>query len=226
MKRLVLFDIDGTLLTGGPAKGAFETALRQVFGTAGPSGRHPFAGKTDPQIARELLRLAGFNDGEIESGFPALWEAYLSELEARLPESPMQVLPGVPEVLDQLAREGVALGLLTGNILPGARLKLTSARLWHYFPVGAFGSDHEVREELTPVALQRARRHWGVAFSPKDAVVVGDTPRDVACGRLGGTRTVGVATGRHTPLELAEAGADEVLDSMRDVGAALTAILG
>lgn len=226
MTRLVLFDIDGTLLSGGPAKGAFEKALRQVFGTAGPIEGHPFAGKTDPQIARELLRLAGFGDGEIEAGLPAVWEVYLSELETRLSTWPMTVLPGVPEVLDRLAQEGMALGLLTGNIFSGARLKLTSAKLWHYFPVGAFGSDHEAREKLTPVALERARRYWGVAFSPRDAVVVGDTPRDVACGRWGGTRTVGVATGHHTPRELVEAGADEVLEDMADVGAALAAILG
>ena len=142
MKRLLLFDIDGTLVWGGPAKGAFETAMNKVFGTAGPIGGHDFSGKTDPQIARELLTLAGFESERIEGGFDELWEEYLSELEVRLVDKPMTILPGVKELLETLVdRDEIGLGLLTGNIAEGARLKLDSVGLADYFPVGGYGSD-------------------------------------------------------------------------------------
>ena len=100
MNRLVLFDIDGTLVHGGPAKAAFELAMKRVFGTAGPIESHSFSGKTDPQIARELLRLAGFQDSEIDGGLGSLWSTYLSELEAGLVQEPMVVLPGVEALSD------------------------------------------------------------------------------------------------------------------------------
>ncbi|MFP3948847.1 MAG: HAD family hydrolase, partial [Longimicrobiales bacterium] len=197
VERLVLFDVDGTLVRGGPAKEAFRVALVETFGTAGAIEGHEFSGKTDPQIARELLTGAGLGDSEVDRGFPALWRRYLSEMARLLPHRPLHLLPGVTELLDALESRGdVALGLLTGNIAPGARLKLGSVGLADRFPVGGFGSDDEVRDRLPPVAVRRAREHWGVSFAPEAVVVIGDTPRDVACGRSGGHRTVAVATGR------------------------------
>lgn len=226
MKRLLLFDIDGTLVRGGPAKKAFELAMETTFGTAGPIDSHDFSGKTDPQIARELLRLAHFEDNEIDAGLGPLWSEYLMGLEARLLEMPMTLLPGVRSLLDHLSgMSDVALGLLTGNIAEGARLKLDSVGLTDYFPIGGYGSDSEVREELTPFALRRAASFWGTAFSPRSVVVVGDTPRDVSCGKHGGTRTVAVATGRHDVESLTEAGADRVLESMDDLTDAIHALL-
>lgn len=226
MRRLILFDIDGTLLRGGPAKLAFELAMEEVFGTAGPINGHDFSGKTDPQIARELLRMAGRMDREIDSGFGRLWSAYLLELEARLPGKPMTVLPGVRAVLQALDDGGdVALGLLTGNIVEGARLKLGSAGLMEHFHVGGFGSDSEIREDLTAFAIERAAEHWGQEFLPDSVVVVGDTPRDVACGKHGGTLTVAVATGRFDFQALTEAGADRVLSDMGDLAGTLEALL-
>jgi phosphoglycolate phosphatase len=125
----------------------------------------------------------------------------------------VMVLPGVRELLDALARvEGLALGLLTGNILEGARLKLGSAGLWGRFDIGRYGSDREVREELPAVAIERARAHWGHPLKPADTVVIGDTPRDVGCGRAGGTRTLAVATGHFSAMDLEKAGADHVLE--------------
>ena len=109
VRPLLLFDIDGTLVHGGPARGAFETAMVRVFGTAGPIDDHEFSGKTDPQIARELLRLADVPEEGINRGFDELWAIYLSELETRLPDRPTVALPGVLDLLTRLrAIESVA----------------------------------------------------------------------------------------------------------------------
>jgi phosphoglycolate phosphatase-like HAD superfamily hydrolase len=226
MDQLVLFDIDGTLTRGGPAKSAYALAMEQVFGTAGRIETHDFSGKTDPQIARELLLDVGWDDSEIDNGLPALWVAYLRELRRRLRETPMTVLPGVRALLEDLhAREGIALGLLTGNIVDGARLKLGSVGLMDYFEIGGYGSDSEVREDLTAIAIGRASRNWGVDFAPEAVVVIGDTPRDVACGKHGGTRTVAVATGRFDTEALAATEPDQVLPDFGDLPGTLGAIL-
>lgn len=222
---LLLFDIDGTLTRGGPAVTAFRIALEHTYGTAGPVGDYDFAGKTDPRILRDLLGAAGLAPDDIESGLPRFWECYLSELDDRIGTDPVTVLPGVCELIDGLAaRDDVFLGLVTGNVEGGARLKLRSAGLWHHFPVGGFGSDHEIRNELPQVALDRASQHWGRAFIAKDCVVIGDTPRDVACGRAVGATTIAVTTGRFSSGHLQEAGADHVLPGFEDTAAAIATL--
>jgi phosphoglycolate phosphatase-like HAD superfamily hydrolase len=139
----------------------------------------------------------------------------------------VQVLPGVPELLDALAGlEDVGIGLLTGNIAGGARLKLTSGGLWERFSFGSYGSDHEERDELPAIAVGRARELWGDVISAEIAVVVGDTPRDVACGRAGGTRTLAVATGTFSTTDLRAAGADHVLDDLSDTGRVVELLAG
>jgi phosphoglycolate phosphatase-like HAD superfamily hydrolase len=226
MDRLVLFDIDGTLLSGGPAKDAFHLALIEVFGTAGPIEEWEFSGKTDPQIARELLREAGLRDLDIDEGLPRFWIRYLAEMERRLPDRPPRALPGVPELLNALAQRGtVALALLTGNVAGGARLKLGAVGLGSWFAVGAYGSDKETRNELPTIAVRRARDHWGIDFAARSVVVVGDTPRDVECGSRHGARTVAVATGRFEEGALWESGADAVLRDLGETDAAAEAIL-
>jgi phosphoglycolate phosphatase len=229
MKRLVLFDIDGTLLTArGAPRRAFTHAMLEVYGTTGPIATHRFDGKTDPQIARELLRLAGLDDAAITAGLPALWQAYLGELEREFSAADHEthVFAGVRELLLALEHSADAvLGLLTGNIRGGAMLKLRSAALTHEFRVGAFGSDCEQREGLPPVAVERARREVGVAFRRRDVVIIGDTPADVTCGRALGVRAIAVATGSFTPDALAEAGADVVFGDLGETGAVLDAIL-
>lgn len=226
MKRLLLFDIDGTLVRGGPAKRVFEYAMASVFGTAGAIEGHDFSGKTDPQIARELLGAAGFDDGEIEAGFPRLWETYLVGLRKSLPSTPMKVIPGVQPLLEHLKeRTDVALGLLTGNIVGGAKLKLGSVGMMDFFSVGGFGSDSEIRDDLPPFAMERAEEEWGFRFPAKDVVVIGDTPRDVSCGKNSGTRTVAVATGRFKRAALEETGADHVLTDMTALGKTVEALL-
>lgn len=217
--KLVLFDIDGTLLsTDGAARRAFHAALLDVYGTAGPIASHAFAGKTDPQIARELLTLAGLERGDIDAGLAALWRNYLARLsdELRAPGHRTEVMPGVEPLLRRLeaSRAEVAVALLTGNIEPGASLKLGSCGLGERFDFGAFGSDDERRDRLPAIAVSRARRRTGRDFGGADVVVLGDTPSDVSCGRGIGCRAAAVATGPFDRAALAEAGADVVWDTL------------
>ncbi len=215
MRRLILFDIDGTLVWGGPAKDAFCQALIETYGTAGDVKGVSFAGKTDPQIARQLLARTGLDHGSIDAGLELLWERYLTHLAERIVERPVEVLPGVRALLDALDGHGdVGLGLLTGNILGGAELKLGSAGLWDRFGFGSYGSDHEERDELPAIAVDRARALWGHSVSAEHGVIVGDTPRDVTCGRSAGMRTVAVATGTFTFDQLVETGADHVVHDL------------
>lgn len=229
MKRLLLFDIDGTLLsTEGAARRAFIRALTDVYGTAGPVDGHPFNGKTDPQIARELLTLAGLTNEQIDRGFPALWDAYLGALQAEVAvrEHSTRVYPGVRELLEALRQQqDIVLALLTGNLAPGADIKLGSAGLRHYFSFGSFGSDCEQRTGLPQIAVDRARAMTGKSFTGKDVVVIGDTPYDIRCGESLGVFTVGVATGGHERAELESVGADAVFDDFSDTDAVLRVLL-
>jgi phosphoglycolate phosphatase-like HAD superfamily hydrolase len=229
MKRLILFDIDGTLLSArGAAKRAFHRAMVEVYGTAGPIATHSFAGKTDPQIARELLTLHGLSDAATDAGLPALWAAYLRELEAELahPDHATDVLPGVMALLEALdaAVGDAVVGLLTGNIEAGARLKLRSAGLPE-FRLGAYGSDCERRDGLPPIAVGRARALTGREFRGRDIRIVGDTPADVSCGAALDVHTVAVATGGFDEAALAAAGAHTVFPDLADTGAVLEALL-
>lgn len=229
MKRLLLFDIDGTLLsTDGAARRAFHRGLIQVYGTAGPIDNHVFNGKTDPQIARELLSAAGLRRERIDEGLGDLWNAYLDGLaeEMDATEHRTRVYPGVRELLDALAQEpDVVLALLTGNVSRGADLKLASAGLRDYFRFGAFGSDHEERKSLPEIAVARARDETGRRFEGRNVVVIGDTPNDILCGGSLGVFTVGVATGGHGRAELEAVGADVVFEDLSDTAAVLRVLL-
>lgn len=230
MKRLILFDIDGTLLsTDGAAKRAFHRALLEVYGTAGPISTHTFDGKTDPQIARELLRLAGVPDAVIDGGLPELWAAYLRELATELnrPGHRTRVLPGVLRLLAALEERDTecVLGLLTGNVEPGAVLKLASAGIRTPFRLGAYGSDSEHRHELPAIAVRRAMGIAGRRFEGTEVVIIGDTPHDIACGRSLGARAVAVATGRHSEAALRSAGADAVVPDLADLESVLRCLM-
>jgi phosphoglycolate phosphatase len=228
--RLVLFDIDGTLLwSDGAGRRAMEGALAHTFGSAGDP-RYRYDGKTDLQIARELMRAEGHGDDAIDARLHAVLDGYLERLRRELDAGARHVrlLPGVPELLDALEpRPDVVLGLLTGNVASGAEAKLTAAGLdFRRFRVNAFGSDHEHRPLLPAVAQRRARELLGHDFGGGDVVVIGDTPADVECARSIGARTVAVATGRYTVGELAAHDPSAVLQDLSDTDAALAAILG
>jgi phosphoglycolate phosphatase len=227
MERLVLFDIDGTILrSGGAAARAFRRALEEVFGTSGPTDGYSFAGRTDPQIARDLLSLAGLPSREIDEGLERVWEKYLTNLRTELSRTRVRVLPGVRPLLARLAEENAAvLGLLTGNVLEGARLKLESAAIDQAkFVVGAFGSDHADRRELPAVAIERAERRSGHRFAGKSVVIIGDTPFDISCGAHLGVRTIAVGTGTFSAAELAKHGPDHLFDNLSNLKSVWRAI--
>jgi phosphoglycolate phosphatase len=228
--RLVLFDIDGTLLlSDGAGRRAMEGALTQVFGSPGDAGYH-YDGKTDRQIVRELMRRDGMDDAAIDERLDDVVTQYLTRLYAELETGARGVrsLPGVPALLDALeTRDDVVLGLLTGNVVDGARAKLRAAGLdFDRFRVNAFGSDHEHRPRLPEIARDRAREALGVDLAGHAIVVIGDTPADIDCARSVGARTVAVATGRYSVEELAEHAPSAVFEDLTDTAAVVAAILG
>jgi phosphoglycolate phosphatase-like HAD superfamily hydrolase len=229
-RKLVLFDIDGTILwTDGAGRRAVFGALVEHFGVVDP-GDHRFDGKTDPQIVRELLKKAGVSDADIDARLNRILERYYALLREELDGADHRehVFPGVHELLDELeGRDDVVLGLLTGNIEAGARAKLTAVGIApHRFVVGAFGSDHHDRPELPEIARRRAEKVLGHPIAGRDVVVIGDTPADVACGVGIGARAIGVATGRYSVDELRACDAAAVFPDLTDTDAVVRAILG
>lgn len=225
LMRYILFDIDGTLTAGGEGGGAGSTALnlafQDLFGVANAFDRIQKAGKTDPIITREgfALNRVEFSEGRAEE----FKERYLHHLsvQVNLPKKRYQVLPGVINLLDALRREDVdvVLGLLTGNWMSGARIKLASVTLdWYFengdggpsgeFRLGAFGEDAPTRPELVPVAWRRFHERTGQAAGPERTYIIGDTPRDVECAHANGARAVAVGTGPFGVEELRAAGPD------------------
>lgn len=230
--RLVLFDIDGTLLSAGRvARESVLAALARVYGwkaepEAPKPGKYDFSGKTDPQIVRELVADA-VGPERCEASLEEALAFYLAELRRRLTPEAVVPKPGVAQLLRRLAAEPrVTLALLTGNLEAGARLKLEPPGFNAYFPFGAFGSDSADRYELPPLAVERARRYSGRAFSGKAIVIIGDSVHDVACGRPLGVRTVAVATGPTPAQRLAAERPDALVPDFSDLEAALKAILG
>jgi phosphoglycolate phosphatase-like HAD superfamily hydrolase len=229
LRRLVLFDIDGTiLLTAGAGRRAITAALAEVVGASDAFGRIRFDGKTDPQIVTELLTLAGDPGPHPPDRVQTFCDRYVALLEREL-ANPLGVtlMPGFPDILDRLeSREDVLLGLLTGNLERGAALKLRAAGLDpSRFKVGAYGSDSAERPELPPIAARRAERFFGRPLAGSEVVIIGDTPADIACGAGIGARAVAVATGFYSVAELEACGPHAVFSDLADTERALEAIL-
>lgn len=228
-RRLVLFDIDGTLLlSGGAGRRAITAALGEEVGSTDAFKGIRFDGKTDPQIVTELLSAAGHGIPDRER-VAALCERYVTLLEQELQggSSGTVVMPGIFELLDRLESEAsVVLGLLTGNLARGARLKLSAAGIDpDRFAVGAFGSDSAHRPDLPAVAARRAEPHFGRIPAGEEVVIIGDTPADIHCGAGIGARALGVATGGYAAEALAACDPHAVFADLSDTAAVLTAIL-
>jgi phosphoglycolate phosphatase-like HAD superfamily hydrolase len=221
--KLVLFDIDGTLLSCGPqVRPLFASALVEVFGTAGEVDAFDFTGRTDPGIVLDLITGAGLPEALVRERLPRMRSLYTERLDRQLDRREMVLLPGVVEILERLIRrEDVVTALLTGNWEPGAKAKLSRFDLGRYFAFGAFGCDGVDRSELPPVALDRAERATGRRFRPEDVLIVGDSVHDVSCARAHGISCLAVGTGRTPGDVLQAAGADWVIGDLRQAALAV-----
>ncbi|MBA3865833.1 MAG: HAD family hydrolase [Solirubrobacterales bacterium] len=209
MIRAVLFDIDGTLLvTGGAGAVAWQRAFLELHGVEANIEEHTHAGMTDPEIAKIVFREVIGRDGSEEERAQAT-AGYLSYLaEAVEGSGGYRVMPGIEEILPRLARAGVLLGLVTGNIESAAHIKLARADLDRFFAFGGYGSDSRDRTELTKRAVERGGEVSGSPLDLDATIAVGDTPRDVKAGHGAGIKVVGVATGAYSVAEQEAAGAD------------------
>jgi phosphoglycolate phosphatase len=215
--RLVLWDIDGTLINSGHAGVcALQRASAEMLGAGGDDLEDiEIAGRTDPGIARQILQK---HDGPITpERIDALLDRYVELLPAELERREGRVLPGVRELLEYLAEHSeISLGLLTGNIARGAQLKLEYYGLWKFFSFGVFADNYHDRNELAAVARARAREKTGRMFAQDRVDVIGDTGHDVACGQAIGARTIAVATGSWSRQRLAEARPDFLFDDFSE----------
>lgn len=248
--RLLLFDVDGTLLlSGGAAVRAMDKAFHEVFGVRGAFDGVSLGGRTDGSILEDALEranlrglaLAGASNatgaggagGDVTRYKAAYFRILAGEIRRPVPPDPSVpawrrfkgVYPGVRELLDALSRrQDVFLALLTGNYEQGARIKLEHFGLSHYFSCGAFGDDSVSRPALVPVAVARARAAGCPAVAPPDVVIVGDTPLDVACAIDAGVRCVAVATGGYDRDALRQAGARTVFGTFADTDAVVACL--
>jgi len=255
MHRLALFDIDCTLIDAHGAGGrAILQAISDVYGVTGELGDYSFHGRTDPGIIRDLADLWGAGDPELvvgryegdtqpqvvhdlaaRLGTPAevidarvdeCIEHYVELLQVEVERGRIELLPGVEELVAALAEdERVTLGLLTGNVEAGARIKLEPTGIWPLFEVAAYGSDSGFRPDLPAVAVARAQALTGRRFTGKEIAVIGDTPADVECGASLGVKAIAVATGRHEADELAAHDPDYLFTDFSDWRAAVEAVM-
>lgn len=221
--QLVLFDIDGTLVsTGAAGSDAMRHALAEILGIPNGFAGIEMSGKTDPLILREALAKHQLDASAVP--MEVFHERYIPHLRRTLqePRPERRLMPGILDILPALqAQPDVILGLLTGNVAMGAQLKLESFGIWHYFQLGAYGSDHADRNALVPVAHQRVQALLGHTIAAQDTFVIGDTPRDIACAHAHGARAVAVATGRYTVAELQQHRPEHCFADLGDVATVL-----
>src|SRR6266851_9413927 len=216
-KRLLLFDIDGTLIhSGGAGVEALKLALTERFGIKDDLHDIEIAGMTDSGIVISILR--SHKIPTTAENIAAFLDSYVHFLSLELPRRKGKLLPGVLQLLEKLkSRPHLVLALLTGNVSRGARLKLEHYGVWHFFEFGAFADDHRDRNELGRFARARAKEKHGRGFSASEIDVIGDTPRDIACGKALGARTIAVATGIWSRDQLAKYQPDFLIDDLSNV---------
>jgi len=227
--KLVLFDIDGTLITSrGAGRRAMRAALERVFGAAGGIDQYNLGGRTDTRIVHDVMGALGWEPERVNERLDDFFEAYAGGLTSEIGDGRHVVtLPGVTAVIERLAASpDVVLGLVTGNIEEGARIKLLPTGLWPSFRVGAYGSDHMDRRRLPSLAARRAHALLGREFPPAELVVIGDTPHDVDCARACGAVAVAVATGQYPREALLADRPDHFFEDLSDTERVLRAVLG
>ncbi len=227
--KLILFDIDGTLLSSdGAGRQSLERVLTDVFGSTGDPD-YRYDGKTDRQIIREQMRFAGFDDAAIDARLDDILATYLTHLGDLLERdrSMARLYDGVLPLLDAVeSSDNVIMGLLTGNVRDGAAHKLRAVGIdFERFRVNAFGSDHEHRHELPRIAQQRAQQTLGFDLPGDRVIIIGDTPADMQCGRAIGARAIGVATGRYSVDELSIHSPHAVFADLTDTERVLEVLL-
>lgn len=216
MPKLVLFDIDGTLIdSGGAGTRSLDAAFQEVFSIRNGFAGIRMAGKTDIKIVKEGLAA---HDIPFDNGIiPEFVANYVKNLKIEIGNDGKHIKPGIKEILEKLEqRDGCHLGLLTGNIEQGARVKLGAFDLNKFFPAGAFGSDDEDRNRLLPIAVEKFTAVTGRTFLYNDCVVIGDTPRDVECSKPYGAVSIAVSTGPYGYESLRKTGAALVLNDLSD----------
>jgi len=218
MRKLILFDIDGTLIDPDKVgRMSVSKAFHDLFSIRDAFAGIEMAGKTDIQIIKEALFIHGLLAGD--GLIPSILSRYIVNLKIEANNKRMSIKPGASELLNTLkAMDGCWLGLLTGNIEQGARIKLEIFGLNKYFPVGAFGDDSEDRNRLLPIAVEKFKEMTNIDISFSDCIVIGDTPMDVECSRPLGATAIAVSTGAYSYASLLETDADYVLMDLSDVG--------
>lgn len=225
--RLILFDIDETMISSdGAGRRAIGRALCDTFGIDCSNFKVPMSGKTDPQILAEIFSLANRDEADMEHMKEDMFRVYLQLLQEEIKNAKYYIVhEGVYEILDMLTNNADGyLGLLTGNIEEGARIKLEQFGLNKYFPLGAYGSDSANRMELPEIATMRAKKHYNLDFEPSQVVVIGDSIYDVLCAKSYGARSIAVNTGVTPKEDLVAQNPDYLFDSLCDTTAVLEAI--
>ena len=225
-RRLLLFDIDGTLITsGGAGEAALKDAMRSRFDVEEDLDGIILAGATDARIARELLQKHSI--AVSAENVAALLDTYLGHLDERIGRHDGKLLPGIVPLLNALSeRSDAVLALLTGNVSRGAEIKLTHYGVWDFFEFGAFADDHHDRNELGKFARARALERHGEEFPPSRIYVIGDTPKDIECGRAIGAFTVAIATGHYSSAELRDHAPDFLFEDLSDTARVVALLLG
>jgi len=227
LNKLVLFDIDGTLLTvGNINRQTLIDALIEVYDTEGSARQHNFAGKMDSVIIYEVLQSTGLTDKEIALGFEQVKQTYIELFRQQAKADDIILMNGIPELLASLSeRDDILLGLLTGNFEGSGRHKLHLPSINHYFSFGAFADDARHRNDLPAIAVERARNITGKTFTPQEVIIIGDTEHDIRCARAIEARCIAVATGNYSSETLLEHKPDALFEDFSDTEKVIRSIV-